>query len=1012
MKKIFYSFFLLFVSMVTMAQQKQMLSGNVKGTDNIGIPGVSVVIEGTTTGTITDIDGNFSLETAQGDVVVFSFIGYETQKVAVGSQTTLNVILQESVELVNEVVVVGYGSQKVKDLTSSITTVKSEELTKTPAGQAMQALQGKVAGLQIVNTGSPGSEPTVRIRGIGSYPGIGSSNPLYVVDGMYFNSIDFLNPSDIETLSVLKDASAAAIYGVRAANGVVLITTKKGTKQKATITYEGYIGMQTPQNVLKMANSEQFVNYINQTGSDVDKSYINNAMQRYGRSRVNPNVPDVNTDWYDEIMKKSARQQNHSLSINGGSESSTYSMGVSYFEQQGLLETAKNSYERMNIRGKFDHQVNNWLKAGVNVNISNAQRYEADPAIWASAYYAVPTLPVYDEQNYEDNLAAGNTNASRYSSGQLLGYRGAQNPFLQLDYRNNRQDIRKLLAGIYTEISILPNKLKLKTSYNLTHRDQKNRDVGLPYYVTNDSQRDLSTINVSRGSEYNQFFDNVLTFTDSFGNHNLTAMVGTSYRDESYDVLTGYAEDVPLNEHSWYINQARSQDSKTVNDGGTIREYGLSYFGRVSYNYDSRYIAYFTLRREGTSKYQEKWGTFPAFGLGWVLSEENFFNGLDFIDYFKIRGGWGRLGNDGIPRQDGANTTNPVFLAMNDTQVNGTTTTSTFGYLRWEIVEGTNFGISANLLDNRLSVEADYFIRDTKNAAIPIRLQLQPGEITRNFGEIRNSGFELALNWNGKINKDLSYTVGFNMATLKNEVRDLYGQPYVNVPGPAEFRQRSAVGEPLASFYGYQVAGVYQNAAEIAADPVAVANNLVPGDFKYVDRDNNDVIDDNDRTYLGSYMPKLTYGGSLGVTYKNLEFSMNIMGQSGNKILNRKRGEIIWTNDANIDADLANNLWNGEGTSNSYPSASGLRRAWNQNFSNYLVEDGAFFRIQNMRLAYNLKGSSLLGKGMPDAKIFVTAERPFTSFNYNGFNPEIPNGIDAEFSPVPSVYTIGVNLKF
>jgi len=995
--------------------QPRALSGKVTGTDNIGIPGVSVVVKGTSQGTITDIDGSYSIEAEDNTVIVFSFIGYENQEIIVSGQSLINVVMQESVELVDEVVVVGYGTQKVKDLTSAITTVKSEELVKTPTGQAMQALQGKVAGLQIVSSGDPGSEPTVRIRGIGSYPGIGNSNPLYVVDGMYFNNIDFLNPADIETLSVLKDASAAAIYGVRAANGVVLITTKKGVSKKATISYDGYIGFQTAQNVMKMANAEQFVNYINQTGSEADISFINNAMQRYGRSRVNPNVPDVNTDWYAEIMKDAARQQNHAISISGGTEASTYSMGVSYFEQEGLLETAKNSYERFNIRGKFDHKVNKWLNAGMNVNISNGRKYVGDNAAWFRAYHAVPIMPKYDMDNYEELLAAGIPNASSYASAQLLGYRGSQNPFLNLDYRNNRQDIRKVLAGIYTEISFVPNKLKLKTTYNLAHRDQKNRNVGLPYYVTNDTNRDLSTIDVRRGSEYNQFFDNVLTYTDSFGDHNLTTMVGTSYRDESYDVLNGYAEDIPLDANSWYINQSRSQESKQVNDGTggdpTIREYGLSYFGRVSYNFKNKYIAYFTLRREGTSKYQEHWGNFPAFGLGWVLSEENFFEGVNVIDYLKIRGGWGRLGNDKIPREDGANTTNPVFLAIDDTQVNGTITTSTFGYLSWETVEGTNIGISANLLANRLSIEADYYIRDTKDAAIPIKLKLQPGQIIRNFGVIRNSGFEVAANWNGKITNDLSYTIGFNLATLKNEVRDLYGQPYLNA-GSAEFRQRSEVGEPLASFYGYEVAGIYQNQAEIDADPVAVQNGLVPGDFKFVDQDGNDVIDDDDKKYLGSYLPTLTYGGVIGLSYKNIEFSMNIMGQSGNKILNRKRGEIIWTNDTNIDAELATNLWNGEGTSNKYPSAAGLRKGWNQNFSDYLVEDGSFFRIQNIRLAYNLKGSTLFGAGMPDAKVFLTAERPLTVFSYNGFNPEVPNGIDRQFYPVPSVYTIGLNLKF
>lgn len=1010
MQKLFSLLILLLSFSTLVAQQNITVSGTVVDDTGETLPGVSILVKGTTNGTVTNIDGIYSLTTSSDATLVFSYIGFNTQEVAVNGRSTIDIQLKEDVVGLEEVVVVGYGQQKVKDLTSSIVTIKAEELVKTPTGQAMQALQGKVAGVQVVNSGSPGESPTVRVRGVGSYPSSSNSSPLYVVDGMYFDNIDFLNPSDIETLSVLKDASASAIYGVRAANGVVLITTKKGTlNMKSSITYDGYIGLQVPQNVLKMANAEQFVNYANQTGSAADVQFIQNAMQRFGRSRINPNVPDVNTDWYAEIMDPAARQKNHSLTILGGNNNSAYSLGLSYFEQQGLLKT-KNSYERINIRGKLDHQVNNWLKAGLNLNLSNGVRYIANDAAWFSAYHAVPILPKYDMDNYDELLAADTPNASSYASAQLLGYRGPQNPFLNLDYRDNRQDIRKVLTGIYGEIAFIPEKLIFKTNYNISLMFVKGRDVGLPYFISNDTNRPLSTINTFRTTDANQFLDNTLTYNDSFGDHNLSAMIGTSYRDEWYDYLSGYAEDIPLNENSWYIGQSKSESSKQVNDNAE-RIYGLSYFGRVSYNYQNKYLAYFTLRREGTSKYQEKWGTFPAFGLGWVVSEESFFQRVGFFDYLKFRGGWGKLGNDKINRQDGANTTNPVYLAIDDKQVNGSKTTSTFGYLGWETVTGTNVGLTARLFDNRLSIESDYYIRDTENAAIPVSLKLQAGSVLRNVGVIRNSGFELAMNWMGEVSNDFSYHVGANISTLKNEVRDLYGQQYIN-GGSAEFRQRTQVGEPLLSFYGYEVAGIYQNEAEIKADPVAVANGLVPGDFRFVDQDNNDVIDDQDKVFLGSYFPQFTYGASLGLSYKNFEFSMNVMGQTGNKILNRKRGEIIWTNDTNFDAELATGVWNGEGTSNRYPSASGLRRGWNQNFSDYLVEDGSFFRIQNIQLAYNIKGSRLLGEGMPDAKIYVTAEKPLTVFKYNGFNPEIPNGIDRQFYPVPAVYTIGLNLKF
>ena len=613
MKKLFVVLNLL-LSVTVLVAQNITIKGTVTDNTNESVPGASVVVKGTTQGTITDADGHYTIQADPQATLLFSFVGTQTQEIPVNNRTTINVQLKEKTVGVDEVVVVGYGTQKVKDLTSSITTVKSEDLVKTPTSQAMQALQGKVAGLQVVSNGEPGGSPTIRIRGIGSYPTTSGSNPLYVVDGMYFDNIDFLNPSDIESVSILKDASASAIYGVRAANGVVLITTKKGSRnEKATITYDGYIGMQVPQNVLKMANAEQFVNYINQTGSATDIQYIANAMQRYGRSRINPNVPDVNTDWYAEIMRAAARQQNHSLTVMGGTQNLDYSLGLSYYEQQGLLET-KNSYQRLNISGKFNYQANKWLKTGLNLNLSNAIKYVPNNAAWFDAYHAVPILPVYDTDNYNALVAAGVNNPSSYATAQLMNYRNNQNPFFDLAYSNHKQDIREIFTGVYGEITFIPKKLTFKTTYNLSFGPPpglgytRDRNVGLPYTANpnGNANRLLSTLSTARALQTNQFFDNVLTFTDSFGDHNVTAMLGTSYRDEWYDYLHGYAENVPLQENSWYIGLSQSEASKQVDDAAT-RYYGLSYFGRIAYNYKDKYLAYFTLRREGTSKYQEKW---------------------------------------------------------------------------------------------------------------------------------------------------------------------------------------------------------------------------------------------------------------------------------------------------------------------------------------------------------------------------------------------------------------------
>jgi len=934
-------------------------------------------------------------------------VGTITQNIGVGNRTTIDVKLLTETTMMEEVVVVGYGTQRVKDLTSSISTVKSEELTRTPASQAMQALQGKVAGLQVVSSGSPGASPTIRVRGIGSYPGQDNEAPLYVVDGMFFDNIDFLNPTDIATISVLKDASAAAIYGVRAANGVILIETKAGRKnQKSEITYDGYYGMQIAQNVLKMANAEQFTTMAIESGSAADASFILNAMQRYGRSRVNPNVPDVNTDWYDEILR-TASIQNHSLSLSGGSENATYSLGVNYFSQEGILDM-KNEYQRFNLRSKVDFQATDWLTIGGNMILSNANKYSEEGGAWSQAYYAVPILPVYDEQN----TAAWPT---AYANAQDIGYRSGQNPFPTLVFNDNKLKIMKMLANFYAKIDIIPQKLSFKTTYNIGYTDVNERHVNLPYFIGNSFQRPDSYVAKAANIYNDQIWDNVLTYTNSFGNHNVVVMAGTSFRDEAYQNLHAQGINFPYEqEESWYISQSEEKPEGAVGDDG-LREYGLSYFGRLSYNYNDKYLLYATMRADGSSKYQEKWGYFPTIGAGWVISEESFMKDNDFIDFLKLRASWGQLGNDKIQASDGAITTSVVNTAINGVLVAGTVTKNTFSSLEWEVTEETNVGLTSRILNNRLSIDADYYIRDTKNAAIYVTIPGTGESILKNVGVIRNSGFEVALNWTENISDDFLYNIGVNFSTLKNEVRDLYGQPYID-GGSAEFRQRSIVGEPLLAFFGYEVLGVYQNEAEIAADPSAPAD-AVPGDFKYRDQqaegeEGYGVIDDDDRVVLGSYFPTFMYGANVGISWKGFDFTTNVLGQMGNKILNRKRGEVIWTADQNMDADLAINRWHGEGTSNKYPSSAGLRRGWNQKMSDYLVEDGAFFRIQNVQIAYNIRGKKLFGVDMPETKISFTADRPLTLFKYNGFNPEVANGVDNQTYPIPAVYTVGLNIKF
>jgi TonB-dependent starch-binding outer membrane protein SusC len=1020
MRKPIVFFMLYFLVFSVIAQERISVTGNITDHTGLGLPGVSIVEKGTLNGTVSDVDGNFTLSVSPRSTLVFSFIGFMTQEIPVSGQTTITVEMQEDVVGLEEVVVVGYGEIKVKDLTSSISTVDSEDIARSPSSNAMQALQGKVAGMQVVSSGEPGGSPTIRVRGIGSYPGIGDTNPLYVVDGMFLDNIGFLNPADIETISVLKDASAAAIYGVEAANGVILIETTSGKKnQKARITYDGYYGIQVAQNMVKMANAEQFTAMALESGSDPDVSYILNAMQRYGRSRINPNVPDVNTNWYNEILRV-GNKQNHSLGVAGGSEKASYSIGANYFSEQGILDM-KNEYERFNLRSKLDYDATDWLTIGGNVLFSNALQYQPDNSAWSRAYWAVPVFPAIDELNTDAWPVP-------YGDAQVLGYRGSQNPFTSLDFSNDQVKERRTLANFYAQLELIPKKLSFKTSYNSIFTNSMSRNVRLPYYITEDYKRDIGDASIAKSNNtwFKQIWDNVLTYNDSFGDHNVTVMAGSEYRDDAWDYLTARGLEFPYeNEESWFIDQSLTKPEESIRDGGS-RYYGLSYFGRISYNYMNRYLLYGTFRADGTSKYQEKWGYFPTVGVGWVVSEERFMENVDLMDYLKVRVSWGKLGNNSVPASDGASTTSVVTVALNDVLTSGTATSSNFSYLKWEVTEETNVGLTSHWFDSKLTVDADYYIRDTENAVISIQVPLIGQTVRRSLGVIRNSGFELGLNWSNEISNDLSYRVGWNVSTLNNEVLDLYGQEYID-GGSAEFRQRTMVGQPLLAFFGWETDGIYQSWEEISNDPIAIDNNLEPGDFRYKDQqaegeEGYGVIDGEDRVILGSYLPKVTYGGNLGLKYKNLELSASIFGQAGNKILNRRRGEIIWTADLNMDADLATNRTKIEldETNNvvrvlesgKYPSSKGLRKGWNQKMSDYLVEDGSFFRIQNVQLAYNLAGEQWFGLAMPDLKVTLTAERPLTLFKYNGFNPEVADGIDRQTYPIPAVYTLGLNVTF
>lgn len=996
--------------------QDVKVTGIVKGPDGQPIPSVTVKVKGSNAATSTDAAGTYSINVPDGATLVFSSVGYQSQEVVVGNRTQVDVTMQIAAQNINEVVVIGYGTAKKIDLTSSIGTVKPEELKKTPSGALLNAVQGNITGVQISSFGAPGDAPEINIRGIKSLYG---GSVLYVVDGVFVDNIDFLSPNDIQDFQVLKDASSAAIYGYKASNGVILITTKGGKYNKdATVSYSGYYGTQMATNVIKMANAEQFVNFATESGSSAEIASVQASIARFGRSRVNPNLPDVNTDWYKEALRL-APIMSHDISVDGGSQKVTYSVGGSYFTQDGILKM-ENGYKRYNLRAKIEAKAKEWLTLGASMVYSKSDQYGyGGSSPWSAIYYAVPILPVLDP-NY-----AGQTQYSEpYSSAKDIGYRDHQNPFPGIYNIDNLGERRRITANVYGDFHILPKTLSFKTSLSYNNRNDNNRLMDLPYYIAPAYQRTLvqSAITRSNALEENYTFDNTLTFTKVVGDHDITAMGGFSFRDERFSYFWGkgyFYEGSPFSrdlKQSWYLNNTTlaTRETHDADDNVPSRVYSRSYFGRLQYKYKNKYIAYATIRNEAANKYnQERDITLPSLGAAWIVSNEEFMKGLPSINLLKLRAGWGRLANGNVPtaRAKSATSTWSVF---NDARVDGFYFSTFQDNLSWEFNEELNIGLNLELFKRKLSIDADYFVKNTKNLAIPVNPQVGSEVSYQNVGSMRNKGIEITATWRGTIAKDLGYTISGNFSTVHNEVTDLAGQPFLS-RGMAEFQQRLTVGQPFDVFYGWDIVGVYQNQAEVDKDPVAVAANAAgagtvkPGYFKFRDVNGDGVLDANDRIYLGSPAPTYYYGGSIGLNYKNFDLSVRIYGQGGNIILNRNRAEVFRTSGRNIDAQLANNRWHGEGTTNSYPSSEGYRTAWNQRNSRFWLEDGKFFRVQNIQFGYNL----VKFKKLPDMRISLTADRPVVWSKSKSTNVEVGfDGVDLETYPTPSVFTIGWSVKF
>lgn len=1005
------SLFLLFTfwSVVGVFAQSTTITGVVLDSSKEPIPGVSVIIKDTQTGTITNLDGAFTINAKPSDILEFSFIGMKGKSVQVGNKTIVNVTLEDDSFLLEETVVIGYGTAKAKDLTSPIATISNDQVTKHITASPMQALQGQVSGVQIVSSGQPGSSPTVRVRGAGNFDS-GKQGPLYVVDGMMFENIDFLSSNDIENISILKDASSAAIYGVRAANGVVLVTTKKGMiDRKPEVTYDGYVGFQKASNVLKMANSSQYSTFMREAGDKDIIKIIDNSINLWGGK---DGVPSANTDWYDQLLK-TALIHSHSVGVTGGGKDVSYSIGASYLYQDGVM-SVDNDFERINVRGRIDANITSWLKAGVNFVLVNSDQQTNGGNAWLAAYHNPSIYPVYDDSMKTDKNPKG------FASPQQIGMANYfWNPYAIAFYGQEQTTKRtQILPSYYVEANLLDSKLTFKTSLSQNIEFMRYRYFMPSYNIGGDlgSGQVANSSSLQKRTEFNNnyIWDNTVTYRDSFGKHNFTAMVGNSVRKEHWELLRAEGTAIPEGkEEYWYIHnglqkpQDVASEGTWADNGNEFR--GTSFFGRVMYDFDSKYLISATMRADGTSKYQTKWGYFPSVGLGWVLSEENFMQKQSLVNFLKLRANWGKLGNDKNRASDGFASISNIDGIFDENKYPGYTSMSIYSTLKWELTEEYDFGFDFEMFDNRLSGTFDYYRRTTNNAIFAKKLPYGAGSVLVNGGKIRNSGFEVALNWNDKIGKDFSYTIGLNFSTLKNRVKSLNGLDIME----GNDGQVKMVGQPIDVFYGYKVVGVYQNQAEIEADPIAKANNLVPGDLKYQDTDGDGILTADDRVVLGSHIPKYNLGGNLGFNYKNFDFSLAFQGQFKYKIYNKKRTARSYQSSLNMDREWYDRRWTGEGSSNSYPSASGSNRPWNiGKTSSFFLESGSYFTIQNIQLGYTFYNLFKNSPNKSSLRLNITAERPFNFFSYNGFTTNISNGIDSNVYPMASTFSFGVKFTY
>ncbi|MDR3367069.1 MAG: TonB-dependent receptor [Prevotellaceae bacterium] len=1022
------------------------VSGTVRDADGAPVVGASVVVKGSTTGVSTSVDGSYSVQALADATLVFSFIGMSTVEELVGGRSRIDVALTEDARELSEVVVVGYGVMKKSDLTGAVASVKADALQKTPASSLTQALQGRAAGVTVnASTGQPGAAATVRIRGIGT---LNNSDPIYVVDGIIVGDISFLNANDVESTEILKDASSAAIYGSRGANGVVIITTKKGTESEGKISFDAYVGFQSRWRKLEVMGSKEFARTLvalNDTKSEMEmfeKYGFSSWLTTYRLGRSSPYYPVVyssrnpegfkyaqqETDWQDEVFVSGAPVQSYNLSFTGGDAKRKYALSAGYFDQDGII--IGSYYKRLTLRANTSYKIRSWLNVGETMTyMTSTDRYamnnsgSAGASILTAALAMAPWDPTHYPEgavNYLGEPIGGHPAAAS-------NFKKVTNPFSMVETSHPTNGADRFVGDVYLELTPFEG-LSFRSSVSMDFSLVRNREFKEKYEYSSYDKSDKNFLSSSLTRYYTLIAEAVATYSRELGEHSFSLMAGQTTEEYSYYNL-GNSGATILNpvESNWYLSQTTEDNTNPAGDG-VDRTRMQSFLGRLHYSYADRYLLTMNFRADGSSKFpKNRWGYFPSAALGWRISNERFMEGISGLDDLKLRLGWGQLGNQSsVGSSDFLQTINTGMYfssyvlgqsspmvqpdgSVSDGQqqaLGSSVNTWVNANGKWEITEQWNIALDWSVLRRSLSGSVDFFRRDTKEMFLFISAPAYTGNLfspKANVGTVRNDGVEISADYQGSV-RDARFSVGGNVSFIKNELTALNG-------GYPVYGDRvvSDKGLPLYTYFGYEYLGIYQSDDEAAAHLYEQKNTYYAGDAKYRDANNDGKINDDDRATLGNPFPWLTYALNASADYRGFDVQLFFQGVYGNQLYNAQREQLEGPGKESVMGTLMRDAWTPSNPDGSIPNP---RNAVNFYTSSRFLESGTYLRLKNIQLGYSLPQRWARRAGANRLRLYVSASNLLTLTGYTGYDPEVGSGVDYGNYPQARTVMLGVNLDF